>query len=168
MSDEKDNLLAYRYRLISKIDGDSIMESWYAVDVELDNAPIIVSKLPKAVLSSGRVYQQVKAAVIESLKLLHINIASVRSLHDNAGNPFFVSDFFEGQPLNKCLDEWGKLTSGEAKTILTPLAAAAATASASSVMASKSMPTYFLTASTIVIRGQPGVRSIFSPIHSSS
>ena len=94
MSDEKDNLLAYRYRLISKIDGDSIMESWYAVDVELDNAPIIVSKLPKAVLSSGRVYQQVKAAVIESLKLLHINIASVRSLHDNAGNPFFVSDFF--------------------------------------------------------------------------
>lgn len=124
MSDEKDNLLAYRYRLISKIDGDSIMESWYAVDVELDNAPIIVSKLPKAVLSSGRVYQQVKAAVIESLKLLHINIASVRSLHDNAGNPFFVSDFFEGQPLNKCLDEWGKLTSGEAKTILTPLAAA--------------------------------------------
>ena len=29
----------------------------------------------------------------------------------------------------------------------------------SSVMAPKSMPTYFLTASTMVIRGQPGVRS---------
>ena len=42
------------------------------------------------------------------------------------------------------------------------------TASASSVMASKSMPTYFFTASTMVIRGQPGVRLIFSPIHSSS
>ena len=47
-------------------------------------------------------------------------------------------------------------------------ALAAATASASSLMASKSIPTYLRTASTIVIRGQPGVRSIFSPIHSAS
>ena len=40
------------------------------------------------------------------------------------------------------------------------------TASASSVMAPKSTPTYFLTASTMVSRGQPGVRSICSPCHS--
>lgn len=124
MSDEEENLLTYRYRLINKIDGDGIMELWYAADVELDNTLVIVSKLPKAILSSGRVYQQVKAAMIESLKLLHPNIASIRSLHDNAGEPFFVSDYFEGQPFNKCLDDWGKLTSGEAKTILTPLASA--------------------------------------------
>lgn len=124
MSDEKENLLAYRYRLISKMDSDNIMDVWYAVDVELDNAPVIVSKLPKAVLSSGRVYQQVKAAMIESLKLLHSNIASIRSLHDNAGEPFFISDFTEGQPLNRCLDEWGKLTVEEAKALLTPLASA--------------------------------------------
>mgnify|MGYP004421079881 CR=1 FL=1 len=43
-----------------------------------------------------------------------------------------------------------------------------ATASASSVMASKSMPTYSRTASIIVIRRQPGVRSILLPSHSIS
>ena len=50
----------------------------------------------------------------------------------------------------------------------TPTAFAAATASASSVIAPKSTPTYCLTASTIVSRGQPGVRSIVSPIQFSS
>ena len=50
----------------------------------------------------------------------------------------------------------------------TPTEFARATASASSVTAPKSMPTYSLTASTMVSLRQPGVRSIFSPIHSSS
>ena len=52
-----------------------------------------------------------------------------------------------------------------ARPCSTPTDLAAATASASSVMAMKSTPRYSLTASAMVIRGQPGVRSIFSPCH---
>ena len=44
-----------------------------------------------------------------------------------------------------------------------PLASAALQASSSSEMASKSTPTYSLTASIMVMRFQPGVRSISLP-----
>ena len=49
----------------------------------------------------------------------------------------------------------------------TPMDLAAATASSSEVMAIKSMPQYCFTASCMGRRGQPGVRSSFSPCHSS-
>ena len=50
----------------------------------------------------------------------------------------------------------------------TPAARAAATAFSSLFIAMKSMPTYCLTASAIVRRGQPGAREMCSPIQSSS
>ena len=62
----------------------------------------------------------------------------------------------------RALPQVGSAVSGSS----TPMDLAAATASASPLMAMKSMPVYCFTASAMVIRGQPGVRSICSPCHS--
>ena len=124
MEDTSDTVMAGRYRLIRRLNDDAVVPLWLAVDLELDGCKVAVVMMPPAVVASQRAYHNVKAAAIESLKLLHTNIASTRALEDNAGQPFLVLDYTEGKSLAECLDDWGKLNETEAKAILEPLASA--------------------------------------------
>lgn len=124
MANGDDMVLAGRYRPIRLLSQDAFGVSYLAVDLELDACKVVVTMLPGAVLAGKRCFRSVKDAAIESLKLLHPNIASVRALEDNGGKPFLVVDYVEGQPLNTCLDDWGKLSEDETKALLEPVASA--------------------------------------------
>lgn len=124
MTGEEGQLLKGRYRLVRALESDSAFMRWLAVDIELDSEEVEVVLFPEAVVSSRRAFDSVRDAAIASLKLLHTNIASTRAFDENGGSPFMVFDHVDGRPLSACLDEWGKLSEGETKALLEPLAGA--------------------------------------------
>lgn len=116
--------MAGRYRPVRMLSQDAYGASYLAVDLELDASKVVLRTLSKSVLSGKRCLASVKTAAVKSLKLLHTNIASVRALEDNNGNPFLVEDYVEGQTLDSCLDDWGKLSEEETRSLLEPIASA--------------------------------------------
>ena len=117
-------VVAGRYKLVRLIGGDSAFRRWVAYDFELDGEAVELAALPPEVVASGRALSAVRAAVAESLRLLHPNIASVRALNEDGKVPFLVFDHVEGKNLSECLDEWERLGEDETKALLEPLASA--------------------------------------------
>lgn len=119
-----EDVLASRYKLIRLLSKSPLGTSYLAVDLSLDGAKVMVTLLPDTIRGSERAIRRVRTALINSLKLLHTNIASIRALEENGGRPFFVMDYIEGLTLDKSLDTWHTLSEGETKTLLEPIAEA--------------------------------------------
>ena len=124
MDGAREKVLAGRYRIVRPLREGMYVSRWLALDMDLDAAKVAVETLPSVNAIGLRDFRRIKEAAIEALKLLHPNIASVRSLQENDGDPFLVIDFFEGQGLDSCLDSWGRLSETEVKTLLSPVASA--------------------------------------------
>ncbi len=120
----QEKILAGRYRLVRPLREGMHVSLWLALDLDLDATKVVVETLPPVSAIGLRDFRRIKEATIKALKLLHSNIASIRSLQENDGEPFLVIDFFEGQGLDACLDSWGTLSETEVKTLLTPVASA--------------------------------------------
>ena len=117
-------LLAGRYRIVRQLGQGGMGSVWLAEDTTLDNRQVAIKMLPSVLLSNKRAYQQIKSEALLSLKLLHSNIAPIRSFEENGGNPFLVEDYIHGKNLDDCLAEWGALADEEAVSLLKPIAEA--------------------------------------------
>ena len=117
-------LLAGRYRVVRQLGQGGMGSVWLAEDTTLDNRQVAIKMLPSVLLSNKRAYQQIKSEALLSLKLLHSNIAPIRSFEENGGNPFLVEDYIHGKNLDDCLAEWGALADEEVVSLLKPIAEA--------------------------------------------
>lgn len=117
-------LLAGRYRIVRQLGQGGMGSVWLAEDTTLDNRQVAIKMLPSVLLSNKRAYQQIKSEALLSLKLLHSNIAPIRSFEENGGNPFLVEDYIHGKNLADCLAEWGALAEEEVVSLLKPIAEA--------------------------------------------
>ena len=117
-------LLAGRYRVVRQLGQGGMGSVWLAEDTTLDNRQVAIKMLPSVLLSNKRAYQQIKSEALLSLKLLHSNIAPIRSFEENGGNPFLVEDYIHGKNLDDCLAEWGTLADEEVISLLKPVAEA--------------------------------------------
>ena len=97
---------------------------WLAEDTKLDGFKVAIKMLPSVLLSNERAYRQIKSEALLSLKLIHSNIAPIRSFEENNGNPFLVEDYIRGKNLDACLAEWGTLSEEETIALLKPVAEA--------------------------------------------
>jgi len=117
-------LLVGRYRVVRPLGQGGMGSVWLAEDAQLENRQIAIKMLPSILVSNKRAYNQLKAEALVSLKLTHPNIATVRAFEENAGNPFLVVDYVDGQTLDDYLAEKGKLSEEETIRLLMPVAAA--------------------------------------------
>ena len=117
-------LLAGRYRVVKQLGQGGMGSVWLAEDTALDNRQVAIKMLPSVLLSNERAYRQIKSEALLSLKLIHSNIAPIRSFEENNGNPFLVEDYIRGKNLDACLAEWGTLSEEETIALLKPVAEA--------------------------------------------
>jgi len=116
--------LAGRYRVVRPLGQGGMGSVWLAEDLTLDGRPVAVKMLPAVFVTNPRAYQQLKAEAMVSLRLTHPNIAVLRSFEENAGNPFLVIDYVDGETLDDYLADRGNLSEAETVRLLTPVAAA--------------------------------------------
>ena len=124
MAGGEGSLLAGRYRIVRQLGQGGMGSVWLAEDTQLDDKPFAIKMLPPILVANKRAYRQLKDEALVAMKLTHPNIVTLRAFEENNGNPFLVMDYIDGQPLDDCLEEWGKLSSGQTVTILKPVAAA--------------------------------------------
>ena len=92
-------LLANRYRIVRQLGKDGLGRQWLAEDLDFGNKRVAVRILPRAVVAKAQVYVKLKAVATAAMKLDHPNIAKLYALEDNAGSPFVVRDYVDGQTL---------------------------------------------------------------------
>lgn len=107
MSGEERALLAGRYRIVRQLGQGGMGSVWLAEDTVLDDHKVAIKMLPSILCQNQRAYRQLKKEALLAMKLVHTNIAAVRSFEENNGNPFIVEDFIEGKTLDAVLDEAG-------------------------------------------------------------
>ena len=117
-------LLAGRYRVVRRLGQGGMGSVWLAEDMSLDGRFVAVKMLPSVLVSNKRSYEQLKSEAKVSLRLTHPNIAMLRSFEENAGNPFLVIDYIDGETLDDYLADRGCLSEDETLRLLRPVAAA--------------------------------------------
>ena len=117
-------LLAGRYRVVRRLGQGGMGSVWLAEDMSLDGRFVAIKMLPSVLVSNKRAYEQLKSEAKVSLRLTHPNIAMLRSFEENAGNPFLVIDYIDGETLDDYLADRGSLSEDEALRLLRPVAAA--------------------------------------------
>jgi serine/threonine-protein kinase len=117
-------LLANRYRVVRQLGQGGMGSVWLVEDTLLDNLPFAVKMLPSILVANRRAYAQLKAEALVAMKLTHPNIVTLRAYEENNGNPFLVMDYIDGQTLDECLVERGRLSVDDVLRVLRPIAAA--------------------------------------------
>ena len=117
-------LLAGRYRVVRRLGQGGMGSVWLAEDMSLDGRFVAIKMLPSVLVSNKRAYEQLKSEAKVSLRLTHPNIAMLRSFEENAGNPFLVIDYIDGETLDDYLADRGSLSEDETLRLLRPVAAA--------------------------------------------
>ena len=117
-------LLAGRYRIVRQLGQGGMGSVWLAEDTQLDNKPFAIKMLPSILVSNKRAYRQLKDEALVAMQLVHPNIVQIRAFEENDGNPFLVMDYVDGQTLDDCLAEKGRLPEAEVVRLLKPIAAA--------------------------------------------
>ena len=124
MAGENATVLAGRYRVVRRLGQGGMGSVWLAEDMSLDGRFVAVKMLPSVLVSNKRAYEQLKSEAKVSLRLTHPNIAMLRSFEENAGNPFLVIDYIDGETLDDYLADRGSLSEDETLRLLRPVAAA--------------------------------------------
>ena len=117
-------LLAGRYRVVRQLGQGGMGSVWLAEDEKLDGHLVALKLLPSVLISNQKAYRQIRNEAVVSMRLTHPNIVAVRHFEENGGNPFIVADYIDGQNLDAYLAERGKITEGEVRTLLKPIAEA--------------------------------------------
>ena len=124
MTGENETVLAGRYRVVRRLGQGGMGSVWLAEDMSLDGRFVAIKMLPSVLVSNKRAYEQLKSEAKVSLRLTHPNIAMLRSFEENAGNPFLVIDYVDGETLDDYLADCGSLSEDETLRLLRPVAAA--------------------------------------------
>ena len=118
------SVLAGRYRIVRQLGAGGMGSVWLAEDTQLDGKLFAIKTLPSILVANKRAYKQLKSEALVAMKLIHPNIVQVRAFEENDGNPFLVMDYICGKSLDRCLVDWGNLTSDEVSSFLKPIAEA--------------------------------------------
>ena len=117
-------LLANRYRIVRQLGAGGMGSVWLAEDIQLDGKLFAIKMLPSILVSNKRAYRQLKSEALVAMKLVHPNIVQIRAFEENNNNPFLVMDYIEGETLDDCLADRGRLSEEETIRILRPIAEA--------------------------------------------
>jgi len=117
-------ILANRYRIVRQLGQGGMGSVWLAEDVQRKGKQVAIKMLPSILVKNKKAVKQLREEAEHWEKLSHPNIATLRMYEENAGNPFLVVDFIDGETLEDYLAEKGKLSEAEAVRLLAPIAQA--------------------------------------------
>ena len=120
----KGALLAGRYRVVRQLGTGGMGTVWLVEDTLLDSKQFAIKMLPSILVANKRAYRQLKDEALVAMKLVHPNIVQLRAFEENDGNPFLVMDYIDGETLDDCLADKGRLSEDGTIRILKPIAAA--------------------------------------------
>lgn len=125
ISENEHPLLAGRYRVVRRLGAGGMGEVFLVEDEKLDDRPFAVKMLPSFLSGNRRAMASLKREALHAMELSHPNIVTVRGFEETeAGQPFLVMDYIEGQTLEDLLVDEARLPEDEVIRIFTPIAAA--------------------------------------------